>query len=629
MATSDLDLICIGRAAVDLYGEQIGSPLEDVQSFDKSVGGCAANIAIGTARQGLRSAMLSRVGDEHMGRFVTRTLAAEGVDVSHLRVDPERLTALVLLAVSDRDTFPLIFYRERCADMALEPGDFDDAFIRSAQAVLITGTHLSAPNTKAACEKAVRAAKAGGRRVILDIDYRPVLWRLTGHGLGEERYVQSAHVTSEMRPLLSDCDLIVGTEEEILIAGGKSDPIAALRAIRDCSSAVIVVKRGALGCAIFEGVIPDSVDGGLVCEGVPVDVLNVLGAGDAFMSGFLRGWLGDEPLVDCAAYANAMGALVVSRHTCSTAMPSKAELDSYIRRAARIPRIDLDANLERLHRMTYRPRVPGELCILAFDHRRQLEVMAEDAAAPQAQLTALKDAIAEAGVRAVERTGIEGAGVIIDGQYGGDALARMTRLGWFVARPIEGPKQRPVRFIGEPNLELEILTWPQRQVVKCLVHCHPKDPEATLLAEESKLLRLQSACRRLHREWLLEIIPEQGGAPDRSVLPQAMHRLARAGLQPDWWKLPDPIDWSEIEPIVRRDPSCHGVLLLGLSASEEEVAASFARAPALCRGFAVGRTIFLEPARRFLADELTEAGLIEAVSLAFERLIRRWIDRGL
>src|SRR5688572_15572932 len=118
---SELDLICVGRAAVDLYGEQIGSPLEEVQSFDKSVGGCAANIAIGTARQGLKSAMLTRVGDEHMGRFVRNTLAAEGVDVSHVKTDPERLTALVLLSVADRNTFPLIFYRENCADMALDP----------------------------------------------------------------------------------------------------------------------------------------------------------------------------------------------------------------------------------------------------------------------------------------------------------------------------------------------------------------------------------------------------------------------------------------------------------------------------------------------------------------------------
>src|SRR6185436_11076685 len=118
--------ICLGRAAVDLYGEQLGSPLEDMQTFRKAVGGCAANIAVGTARLGLKSAMLTRVGDEHMGRFVYNQLEREGVDVSHVRTDLTRLTALVLLALKDQDTFPLIFYRENCADMAVAPTDFDE-----------------------------------------------------------------------------------------------------------------------------------------------------------------------------------------------------------------------------------------------------------------------------------------------------------------------------------------------------------------------------------------------------------------------------------------------------------------------------------------------------------------------
>ena len=113
-----LDLICVGRAAVDLYGEQIGGRLEDMQSFTKYLGGSPANTAVGVARLGLKPAMLTRVGDEHNGRFVRETLAAEGVDVSHVSTDPKRLTALVFLGIQDRDTFPLVFYRDNCADMA-------------------------------------------------------------------------------------------------------------------------------------------------------------------------------------------------------------------------------------------------------------------------------------------------------------------------------------------------------------------------------------------------------------------------------------------------------------------------------------------------------------------------------
>src|SRR5918994_6262074 len=242
-----LDVITIGRCSVDLYGQQIGSRLEDVASFAKSVGGCPANIAIGTARLGLRSALLSRVGDEQMGRFVREQMAREGVALDGLRTDPERLTALVLLSVEDDRTFPLIFYRENCADMALSPDDVDPAFIASANAVVVTGTHFSRANTDAAQKKAIRAAKAAGRRVVFDVDYRPNLWGLAGHAAGEARYIRSEAVSAHLRSVLPDCDLVVGTEEEIHIAAGEEDTLEALRRIRLISAATIVLKRGPMG----------------------------------------------------------------------------------------------------------------------------------------------------------------------------------------------------------------------------------------------------------------------------------------------------------------------------------------------------------------------------------------------
>ena len=140
-----LDLITIGRASVDLYGSQVGGRLEDMGTFDKKIGGSPTNIACGTARLGLRSAVITRVGDEHMGRFIREQLAREGVCTDGVVTDPERLTALVLLGIRDEDQFPLIFYRENCADMALSEDDIDEEFIASARALLPTGTHLSHP----------------------------------------------------------------------------------------------------------------------------------------------------------------------------------------------------------------------------------------------------------------------------------------------------------------------------------------------------------------------------------------------------------------------------------------------------------------------------------------------------
>ena len=296
-----LDVITIGRSSVDLYGAQVGGRLEDMASFSKAVGGCPTNIAIGTARLGLKSGLITRVGDEHMGRFIREQCAREGVDVEGVRTDPVRLTALVLLGIRDEKTFPLIFYRENCADSALDAGDIDPHYIESAKAVLVSGTHFARANTAAAQRKAMRIARAAGRKVVFDIDYRPNLWGLAGHGAGEERYIKSGEVTKSLSDILPQCDLIVGTEEEMMIAGGADDPLAALKAVRATSQATLVLKRGPMGCVVFPDAIPDSLEQGVKGPGFPVEVYNVLGAGDAFMSGFLRGWLRNEPLETCCA----------------------------------------------------------------------------------------------------------------------------------------------------------------------------------------------------------------------------------------------------------------------------------------------------------------------------------------
>ena len=173
-----IDIICLGRAAVDFYGQQIGSSLENMGSFAKYLGGSSANIAYGCSKLGLSSAMLTRVGNEHMGRFVRNELESVGVDTSHVITDKERLTGLVVLGIQDKETFPLIFYRKDCADMAISEEDFTKEFIASSRALLITGTHFSSDKTYQTSMKAIEYAKESDTQVIIDIDYRPVLWGL-------------------------------------------------------------------------------------------------------------------------------------------------------------------------------------------------------------------------------------------------------------------------------------------------------------------------------------------------------------------------------------------------------------------------------------------------------------------
>lgn len=625
-----LDLICLGRVAVDLYAQQIGSRLEDVSSFAKYLGGSSGNMAFGTARLGLNSAMLSRVGNEQMGNFVREELERAGVDTTALQTDPERHTGLVLLALKDRDTFPLLFYRRDCADMAIDADAIDPAFIGRARALVITGTHLSTEITRRACRKALDAAAEHGVKRVLDIDYRPVLWGLTAPGDGETRFIADGKVTTDLQTWLSDFDLIVGTEEEFHIAGGSTDTLESLRAVRRVTGATLVCKLGAQGCVVVEGEIPERIEGGILVQGVEVEVLNVLGAGDAFMSGLLRGWLRGEDWATSATYANACGALVVSRHGCAPAMPTEEELFDYLARRGEVPRPDKDVRLNHLHRVT--TRVPAEwpeVCGLAFDHRRQLTDMARDEHADPARLPALKRLLVRAAEEGAHRGGLDKPAILVDDVLGQEALNEASGRGWWIGRPVEQPGSRPLRFQYGDDLGSRLQHWPAEHIIKCLVFYHPDDAIELRLEQEARLRQLYEAACANGLELLVEVIPPAGMAVDDTTLPRSLQRLYNLGIRPDWWKLPALSDaaWQAVGCILDvEDPHCRGVVLLGLDAPMEELKRGFAPAARQphCKGFTVGRTLFAAASREWLAGRIGDAALVTRVADNYAELIQEW-----
>ena len=530
-----LDLITIGRSCIDLYGEQVGGRLEDMTSFAKYIGGSPTNTAVGASRLGLRSGLLTRVGADHFGRFIREQLAREGVSTQGVLEDRERLTALVFLGIRDPDTFPLIFYRENCADMALGTVDVDPAFIGSSGAVLINGTHLSRPNVFDATLRACQIARTGGGRIVFDIDYRPVLWGLTGKDAGENRFVAHDAVTARLQEVLPLCDLIVGTEEEVHILGGTTDTISALRAIRKKTAALLVCKRGAQGCSAFPGTIPDHLDEGVVGRGFKVEVFNVLGAGDAFMAGFLRGWLRDAPLETSCEYGNACGAIVVSRHGCSPAMPTWEELQLFLQEKQRPFRLRDDRELEHLHWASTRIGHWDELTVLAMDHRSQFEALCEQTGADPVRIVEFK-ALA---LKAVDRLakGDPRFGVLLDGRFGMRGLEAAADHPYWIGRPIEMPGSCPLEFESSEDVATEIATWPENHVIKCLVFYHPDDAQDLRERQERQLLRLQDAARKTGHELLVEIIASRNGVVDDTTVSRVMQRLYDLGMKPDWWKL--------------------------------------------------------------------------------------------
>ncbi|MCB2013413.1 MAG: 5-dehydro-2-deoxygluconokinase [Sphingobium sp.] len=623
-----LDVITIGRSSVDLYGEQVGGRLEDMASFAKYIGGSPTNTAVGVAKLGMKAGLLTRVGNDHFGRFIHEELDRQGVDTRGVITDANRLTALAILGIRNQVDFPLIFYRENCADMALTDSDVDEAVFADTNAVLINGTHLSTESTAAASRRACDIVRTNGGKVIFDIDYRPVLWGLTAPDMGENRFVADQAVTAKLQEFLPLCDLIVGTEEEVHILGGATDTVAALRAIRAGSDALIVLKTGADGCVCFDGAIPDDIRQGISAPGFRVEVFNVLGAGDSFMAGFLRGWLAGETIETCCTLANACGAIVVSRHGCSPAMPTWDELQEFLAANDRPFRLRDDVALENAHWSTTRwPDLP-ELMVLAMDHRSQMLDLAEETGADPCRLSALK-ALA---LRAVHRVanGSRSFGVLLDGRLGMRGLEEAADYPYWIGRPIELPGSRPLEFESSADVATELRQWPSNHVVKCLVFVHPDDAGDLRERQERQVLRLFDACRKTGHELLLELIVPKGCDVKNDTVARTIERFYALGVRPDWWKLEpseDPQAWSNIQQaILENDPRCRGVVLLGLAAPDDALLRSFEVAAPfpIVKGFAVGRTIWADAARQWLKGEIDDITAERLLAERFGKLVHGW-----
>jgi 5-dehydro-2-deoxygluconokinase len=310
--TETFDVLTMGRSCIDLYAHQIGVPITEVTSFDAYVGGCPTNISVGTRRLGLKSALLTAVGDDQIADFVLAFLNREGVETRFIPRKPGRRTSAVIMAIQPPDRFPLTFYREGCADRELTIDDVGRAPVSSSAIVLVTGTGLSHEPSRTATFFAAERAAAAGSQVFVDVDYRPDQWPS-----------RSAFAAS-MQQLLRHASLVVGTEEEVAAAADEDDLERAIGSLVGVGTAPLVLKRGARGATLFRN--GSRVD----IPAFRIDVLNVLGAGDAFASGLIAGIRRGWPLERAVRMGNATGAIVVTRHGCANFMPTEPEVEAFV-----------------------------------------------------------------------------------------------------------------------------------------------------------------------------------------------------------------------------------------------------------------------------------------------------------
>lgn len=384
-----------------------------------------------------------------------------------------------------------------------------------------------------------------------------------------------------------------------------------------------------MGCIVYTGDIGDDIEDGVIGRGFPVEIFNVLGAGDAFMSSLLRGWLGGESWATAATWANAGGAFAVSRLNCSPEYPTWDELQYFLNNGSATRALRKDRALNDIHWATTRRRDIPELMALACDHRLQLETMADAARADHTRIADFKVLAVKAAARVAN--GRPGYGMLLDEKHGAAAMEEFARHSFdWLGRPIELPGSRPLRFEFSQDLGSRLVDWPLDHSIKCLSFYHPDDPADLKTEQLEKLGQAFDAARKVGREFLVEIIAGKHGPVDDETTARAIRDIYAAGVKPDWWKLEPqatPSAWASIDEAVRENDSrCRGILLLGLDAPFEELKENFSISAAvdLVKGFAVGRTITSHACEMWLAGRMSDVEAIDDMALRFEALCDAW-----
>ena len=441
----------------------------------------------------------------------------------------------MVLGVRDEKSFPLIFYRTDCADAALDESDIDEAFVSSAGAIVVTGTHFSRDEHRGGAEEGDA--------------YRPCEWaagglrhRLPAQSLGPRRAwgwrgalfafrARDAASAGDPGRLRSHRRHGRGTAHRGRFRGhaaGLAERAGAQRGDDRLQARPDGLRR------VSRPRSPRRSRTGSRDPGFPVEVYNVLGAGDAFLSGFLRGWLRDEPVATCCAYANACGAFAVSRLLCSPESPTWTELQFFLANGSPHRALRKDETINHVHWATTRRPESAEILALAIDHRAQLEEMADAIGAPRERIAPFKRLAVEATARVA--AGRPGFGMLLDGIYGREAMFRAADHQFWIGRPVEKPGSRPVeaQIEGSAAIGAKLPEWPVIHTVKMPVLLPPRRPAELKREQERELRRVFDAARTVGRELLVEIIAGKHGAlGDRTVATrpgQALCARHQAGL---------------------------------------------------------------------------------------------------
>ncbi|WZL72092.1 5-dehydro-2-deoxygluconokinase [Clostridiaceae bacterium 35-E11] len=315
----ELDFIALGRLCIDLNANEIHRPMEETMTFTKYLGGSPANIAVGMARLGMKTGFIGRVSDDQMGRYIINYLKKDGIDTSSVITDQSgTVTGLAFTEIKSPTDCSILMYRDNVSDLKLEPKDVSEEYIKNAKALLISGTALAQSPSREAVFLALDYAKKHNTLVFFDIDYRPYTWR-------------SVEETSVYYNLAAEkCDVIIGTREEfdmmeaLTMAGNKDDDVTAKKWF-SYHAKIVVIKHGKEGSIAYTK-NGESFQGKIY----PAKVVKTFGAGDSYAAGFIYGLMQGWDISRAMSFGAASASIVISSHSCSDAMPTADEIQSYI-----------------------------------------------------------------------------------------------------------------------------------------------------------------------------------------------------------------------------------------------------------------------------------------------------------
>lgn len=589
------DIIVLGPSHVKLQGQQQGSTLKSMLSFEKSIGKGAPSIAIGLARLALKPALISSVGDDAMGQFILETLSDEAVEISQVSTAHDCLTPLV---IENSDADQLITYGNLASNHGTSK-EFNNSFLIKSRALLILSSWLENTPNMDALLSSIQTAKESQVKIILQIN----------------QLQPRKKASLDMGGLLALCDVVIGEEFDYIYLTNAENIEDALTSLAQLTPAIVVVKREQT-CYVPS-----------ICQHRGFSELNKVDI-DACTIGFVTAWLQEKTLEQCVEAANACETLT----SLNASSPSLDTLTFFINHQNQVvARSVQSAFFADLCYSSVQKRLKNPLFLINLGNNELWNKIAEPYGAKEDTINLVKQYVTEAISQAFEK--LPSAGIIFDDETTFSPKRWSSKLSW-LARSLEKPGEVPLQFIQDSELTSVLSHWPKHHVAKVSVTYHPDDRYSLRGQQETLLAQLHRVCRYTKHALLIDLTMPINSLITAKTVTHIMQRFFELGIYPDYWQMSLPRDqrtWENIYTTLQDGaPFCQGIFINAVSASTEQLPTliEIAGKEKLCRGLVVGRGLFQSTVEQWFAKKIDDAMLVQILCDHLRQMTTLWSEKS-